>query len=107
MNEVTTVGAQFKLQALRVTNMNHQLFENTKLRSRMHGYQQTALNHHLQKPDSFQGNSFSPCIGTTDNQYSLCIIQCKRHRDSWFFSLLIIQVQQWMICFNEVYNCFG
>src|SRR6185503_9696708 len=47
MYEVTAVRTQFKLQALRVTNMNHQLFENTKLRRRMYGNQQTALNHHL------------------------------------------------------------
>ena len=48
VDEVTAIGAQLEFQALRVTYMDHQLFENAKFRRRVHRHQQAALHHHLQ-----------------------------------------------------------
>ncbi len=47
MQQMAAVSTQFKFDALRIADMNHQLFKDSKLGRGMHWYQQTTLHHHL------------------------------------------------------------
>ena len=68
----------------------------------MNRYQQSALYHHLQKPNRFHRYRFTSRIRTTDDENSSGFIQGNAERDRWFPGSLIIEIQKRMISFYQV-----
>ena len=104
VQEVRRVSGEIVLDALLVTDVNHDVGEYSHLRTLTHWYGQTALQHILQQTYRLQAHRFTSGVRTGDDEDVTVAGQHYVERNGGLVLLFQSQPQERMACRNPVHH---
>ena len=104
VQEMRRVCGEIVLNALLVTDVNHDVGEYSHLRTLTHRYGQTALQHILQQTNRLQTHRFTSGVRTGDDEDVTVAGQCYVERNGGLVLLFQSQPQERMACRNPVHH---